>query len=1135
MEKTRRANAIQACLVPFMLVTIFAFLAVPFVRTPSRVSVPFLVCNLFCLSSLFWLAGRGFVKTASLLFPFIVWIDLFLVGLFGGGIVGLAFPLFMLVVLLSAFLIGAPGDALFIPLSIAAGILFYFLGTSGRLPAAFLPATPLAILIASSIGWFYAGSVVFLSRRGPLDLVLSARRRDEVLIAQASQLKREIEQRREADQVAAARSISLLAASRMAVQCATAPRGTDPWKLIAEQIHAVSGAVATVVSRYDPRRSELAVLHIVMKEPLRALANRIMGRSALQTIVPVPPGWGEEVIRAGVNETIDLTEVTFGSIPAPLAFVLKKALNIERFTGIGLLDGERILGTVLMGLAPHTPFLDPEVAEIFSTVASMVLREQRANEIASETESRFTDMIDQLPQSVIELDTAGRVTFANQMARDVFGLGPARDEHRQHIADVVIGSERRAAISEFAAVRDGRAQRRTAFMLVRGDGTRFPAVISARRMMRGSNVMGVRGVIADISSIRRAEERVRDSQQMLRLVLDLIPQSIFWKDNRSLYLGCNRVFAERAGLSGPEDIVGKSDDDLPWARDAESYREIDRQILASGSPKTNYLQTMVTALGQKRQIRLSKLPLRNADGDVLGILGISEDISDWITNEAERVLMGTAIEKAAESVVITDAGGAIQYVNPVFIKNYGYTRDEVIGQNPRILKSGRIDEGAYAELWSTIGSGRVWRGKLYNQKKDRTALIEDAIISPVLGPDGTVSHFVKVARDVTYEEDLEARFQQAQKMEAVGRLAGGVAHDFNNILTVISGYSEILAQELGKSGAWREELGAIIDAAARASTLTGQLLTFSRKQKLEPQVTDLNAVVRGIEQMLRRLIGEDISLSMQLETHLGSIFVDRGQIEQVILNLAVNARDAMPKGGELHLRTWRVTLDQVLHGAHPDAAPGDYSIMEVTDTGTGMSEEVKAHLFEPFFTTKPEHKGTGLGLATVYGIVAQSGGFIEVSSRLGEGTRFQIYFPITREAARQKSGPAGAAAWWGNESVLFVEDDAAIRKLLMRSLRERGFTVTEAPNAGKALEIFRAQPGAFQLLLTDVVMPDSSGPALAEILRREQPGLRVLFISGYTANETVEYGVMGSEINLLQKPFTMQELARRVRETLDRG
>jgi PAS domain S-box-containing protein len=635
---------------------------------------------------------------------------------------------------------------------------------------------------------------------------------------------------------------------------------------------------------------------------------------------------------------------------------------------------------------------------------------------------------------------------------------------------------------------------------------------------------------------RTTQVQWRDSKRMLRLVLDSIPQSLFWKDNKSTYLGCNRVFAEWAGLSGPDDVVGMTDGDMPWAAEAGQMQEIDRQIVSSGSPRTGYVQSMVTTRGKDRKIRMSKFPLRDAQESVLGVLGTSEDITEWVNSEAERVLLGTAIEKAVESVVITDQTGAIQYVNPVFLNNYGYAREEVLGRNPRILKSGRQDEEFYRDLWATVGSGKVWQGRLFNLRKDRSLLIEEAIISPVLDPNGTASHFVKVARDVTYEVDLEKRFQQAQKMQAVGRLAGGVAHDFNNILTVISGYSELLARTLGKDGAWNEALEAIIDAAARATTLTGQLLTFSRKQLLEPQVIDLNEVVRGIEQMLRRLIGEDIVLCTELETSLGNVFVDKVQIEQVILNLSVNARDAMPQGGRLLLQTRHVQRDEALCPAPYGVRPGEYAVLKVTDTGTGMTEDVKAHLFEPFFTTKPEQKGTGLGLATVYGIVAQSGGFVEVASRLGEGTQFQIFFPITRQqkTSRPKSGPAVSIAG-GNERILFVEDDPAIRKLLKRSLQESGFTVIEAPGASQALEIFRARPGSFQLLLTDVIMPGSSGPELADVLCREQPGMKVLFISGYTADETTKYGVLGSEINLLQKPFSMRQLARRVRETLDRG
>ena len=297
---------------------------------------------------------------------------------------------------------------------------------------------------------------------------------------------------------------------------------------------------------------------------------------------------------------------------------------------------------------------------------------------------------------------------------------------------------------------------------------------------------------------KKTQVEWRDSQRMLRLVLDSIPLSIFWKDNGSVYLGCNRVFSEWAGLSSPESVVGMTGLDLPWALGAQRFREIDQQVMISGSARPGYVQALVTADGVNRKVRLSKFPLRNAQEKVFGVLGIAEDKTELVNSEAERILLGTAIERAVESVVITDTSGSIQYVNPVFLKNYGYSREEVLGQNPKLLKSGRHDEVFYRDLWATVGAGKVWEGRLYNLRKDRSPLIEDAIISPVLDANGTASHFVKVARNVTYEVDLESRFQQAQKMQAVGRLAGGVAHDFNNILTIISGYSEILAETLGK-------------------------------------------------------------------------------------------------------------------------------------------------------------------------------------------------------------------------------------------------------------------------------------------------------------------------------------------------
>ena len=1133
-KKTRQASATQAILAAYVMIGVCSFAAVPFVRIPWVFGVLFLLTAIACLVCIFALVKRGAVRAASLLFPIVLWSSLFLLGLFGGGILSLAFPLLGLVILISSLLSGARYDVVFMLLNSLAGALFYFLGTRGRLPLPVIPSTPLTLWIGATVGWVLISTGVFLSRRGPLDIIAGENQRNRFLVEQTAELKREISQRREAELVAESRATSLLAASKMAIECATAPRGTDPLKLIAEQIHTVARAVATVVSTFDPERSELRVKYVVIREPLRTIAEKIMGLDPSATLVAVPPDYGQEVIRGGILITEDLTEATFGRVPPLVASALKKALNMESFMGIGLVDGDQILATVLVGLAPQTQPLSPEVREIFSTVATMLLRQDKTEAVARDQESRFTEMIDQLPQPVLETDAVGDVVFANQAANEVFGIDSSRDTTRSPFSDLFAPEDRRKAETELASLTAFHPQSQMQYTLVRKDGARFPAIVTARVMMKANRVHGVRGVVSDISSIRRAEERLSESEQMLRLVLDLIPLPIFWKDRDGLYLGCNHSFSQRAGFVSPSAVVGTTDDDMPWHALSNNAKLTESKIIATGEPQLNFEVTMDSARGENRRVRLSKFPLRNAHGDVLGVLGFTEDITDWVNNEATRNLLTTAIEQAAESVVITDSSGSIQYVNSAFLKNYGYTREEVVGQNPRILKGGRYGENFFQDMWAIITSGKVWHGRFHNVRKDHSTILEEAIISPVLDPSGTTSQFVKVARDVTYEVDLEKRFQQSQKMEAVGRLAGGVAHDFNNILTVISGYGEILMHMMGKDGKWKEELGAIVEASARASALTGQLLTFSRKQMLEPQVCDLNAVLRGIEGMLRRLIGEDISLSVELDPTPVPVFVDRGQIEQVILNLAVNARDAMPKGGRLSLQSQRRGLNPQLLETHPTATQDDYAVLEVSDSGIGMTEEVKAHIYEPFFTTKSEHKGTGLGLATVYGIVTQSEGFIEVDTKPGEGTRFSIFFPISKqiETTKAKSMQKENVAGKG-ERVLLVEDDIAIRKLLQRSLLENGFFVTVVASAAEALEVFHSSRESHRILLTDVVMPGTSGPDLAELLRSEQPSLKVLFISGYTANETSEYGIWGNEINLLQKPFSMKDLVRRMRETLD--
>jgi PAS domain S-box-containing protein len=540
--------------------------------------------------------------------------------------------------------------------------------------------------------------------------------------------------------------------------------------------------------------------------------------------------------------------------------------------------------------------------------------------------------------------------------------------------------------------------------------------------------------------------------------------------------------------------------------------------------------------GQLYTEEMTVTPVRDSTGNVTHFIAIKQDVTDRRrTEQALRESEGKfrALAESASAAIFISQGDRMVYANAATAHILGVTQQELLGREfwDFIHPDSRelVRERREARMRGAEVPPRYEVKMLTSDKKERwidftATMVEWEGQPAVLG----------TAFDVTERKKLEEQFRQAQKMEAVGRLAGGIAHDFNNLLGVIIGYSELLLEtpSVGDAGV-RRKIEEIHKAAGRAASLTRQLLAFSRQQVLEPRVLNLNAVVEEMEKMLRRLIGEDIELVTHLDEGLGLVKADPGQLEQVVMNLAVNARDAMPRGGRLVLQTSNADVDESMARQRAVFQPGRYVLLSVSDTGIGMDEEVRTHLFEPFFTTKEKGKGTGLGLATVYGIVKQSGGYIWVYSEPGRGSTFKIYLPRVDEA-EPETRPAAVEleTLRGTETVLVVEDEESLRQLMCEFLRQSGYTVLEAGDATSALAV-AARHAEISLLVTDVVLPGRSGRELAETLQKKRPQLKVVYVSGHTDDAMLRHGIDDPGVAFLQKPFSRDAFLRKVRATLD--
>jgi PAS domain S-box-containing protein len=767
---------------------------------------------------------------------------------------------------------------------------------------------------------------------------------------------------------------------------------------------------------------------------------------------------------------------------------------------------------------------------------SVLEDQKRAEEALKESEEKFRLFFEDLVIGLYRTTPDGRFLMANPALVRMLGYA-SFEELAELNLEAGGGFEPGYSREDFKKrlERDGNIIGLEA-VWVRRDGTLLFFRENARVVRDAAGAVAYyEGAVEDITDRKRGEQALVASEARFRAVFETARDCIFIKDREGRYTMINAAAAQLFGRS-PQTAFGATDRDLFGEAAALHIAEQDRVVLAG---------EIVEALedrpisGIVHNLHIIKVPLRDSEGKIIGLCGISRDVTernlDQITIKQSEERYRSLFENAIIGIYRADSADRLIMANPTLVHMLGY-------DSFKELQKAALEETGFQPILSValhnmelrekgrvIGLEGIWH------RRDGTPLHIRQSVVALSGLDGRLESFEGTIEDITQLKLLEERFLQAQKMEALGRLAGGVAHDFNNVLMAMMSYNDLLLRALGEEDPIRLFALEIQKAVQRATDLTGQLLAFSRKQVLQLRPIRINAVVKDTILMIRRVVREDVEISIRLMSDTGTILADANQIAQVLMNLAVNARDAMPQGGVITIETKNIRVPHSLT-ADPDIVPpGDYILLQIRDTGVGMSDEVKAHLFEPFFTTKEEGKGTGLGLSTVFGIVQQCKGHIQVESRPGKGTTFKLFFP--RNDARPSAveiRPASLELPRGSETVLLVEDEAAVRTVTREIMAMQGYAVLEAVNGDEALRAVREHSSPIHLLISDVVMPMMSGVELARQLIALRPSLKVIFMSGYMGDEISRNGGDAPEFTFLQKPFSPEVLINTVREVLDR-
>ncbi|SLM30705.1 Sensory box histidine kinase/response regulator protein (fragment) [Desulfamplus magnetovallimortis] len=665
--------------------------------------------------------------------------------------------------------------------------------------------------------------------------------------------------------------------------------------------------------------------------------------------------------------------------------------------------------------------------------------------------------------------------------------------------------------------------------------------------------------------LKKAHYELQKSEEKFRLAFLTSPDAI--NINRledGIYLDINEGFTNLMGYTR-EETVGRSSIELQIWNNTE-----DRAILRKELEEKGFVENLEAKFRAKNgeiKIGLMSARILNLNDENI-ILSITRDVTEreMAKKALERLL--TAIEHSAETIVITDINGNIEYVNPVFEKLTGYSREEAMGQNPKILKSGQHDRIFYRDMWQTILSGKTWQGRIINRKKDGTLFTEEATISPVFENNGAISNFVAVKRDITEELRMAEQYQQSQKMESIGTLAGGIAHDFNNILFPIMGHTEMLMDDIPQENPLRESLDQIFSASIRARDLVKQILTFSRQESSEAKLIKIQHIAKEALKLIRSSIPATIEIKHNINSDCRAVKADPTQIHQIIMNLTTNAFHAMEEtGGEMtvtlsevqlhgfksdtpHLQNdfksnspdllhdFKTDTPEILHGFNinaPALPPGQYVCLTVSDTGEGIPEEIITKIFDPFFTTKKEGKGTGMGLSVVHGIVKNAGGDIQVVSKPGKGTVFSIYLPIAENFSDTKIENSKKTLRYGTEKILLLDDEESIIKMEKPILEKMGYQVTSHTSVFEALDDFRSDSKKFDLIITDMAMPKLSGKQLAIEMLKIRPDIPILICTGFSDNISEDDALSIGIKAFLMKPFSMNELSEKIRDILDRS